>query len=176
MCSMKYIVENKKGAALISVLTLLVVVLPLLLLLTRLIVGQVHTSGRAESSSVAIVATETGLEHALYLIRHRGHFGCVDKDSCRINAPSQGVTCGTSGNPTDKIDVAEATCTPPVDVHESPHYEVVIIDCTRFAATERDKWCCVNPSSPEPNRCIRSIASYRHANRALQLTYDTPTP
>lgn len=144
--------KNDKGAALATVVLTFAIVTPLFLMLTSLVLNDLQNARRFENSTVARVAVETGLDQALYLARKKQIFDqCVDAASCDI--PLQRVLFSENARTTDAV------------------YETVMVNCKTYTVPSGQSppdWCCQGGID---NRCIRSLGSYRGANRALELIY-----
>ena len=151
---MNNLLNNNQGAALATVVLTFAIVTPLFLMLTSLVISDLQNARRFENSTVARVAVESGIDHALYLTRKKQLFEqCVDPDSCNI--------------PAQRVSFAENARTQDVT------YETRMVNCRTYTPPVGQvvpDWCCQGENA-ENQKCIRSLGSYRGANRALELIY-----
>lgn len=146
--------HNNEGAALAMVVLTFAIITPLFLMLTSLVINDLRNANRFENSTVARVAVETGIDHALYLTRKKQLFNqCVDADSCDV--PLQRVAFSENARTAGAV------------------YEVATINCKTYttpSGQDMPTWCCQGDNATE-QKCIRAFGSYRGANRALELVY-----
>lgn len=151
---MNHLWRNNQGAALATVVAVFAIITPLFLALSSLVLSDLQNARRFENSTVARVAVETGIDHALYLTRKKNLFAqCTDPNSCNI--PLQQVSFSEDARTQDAI------------------YETSIINCATYsppAGQVIPDWCCQGDNGAD-QKCIRSLGSYRGANRALELIY-----
>ena len=146
--------NNTTGAALATVVLTFAIITPLFLMLSSLVISDLQNARRFENSTVARVAVETGIDHALYLTRQKQLFTqCTNSDSCNI--PRQNVAFSDDARTRDAV------------------YEVGILNCQTYtppAGQSIPNWCCQGDNGAN-QKCIRSLGSYKGANRALELIY-----